>query len=489
MENAVKIFGEKVNRTEEFLNNGKKLIEAGLSEEERRLESLFQKYTERTEKLKELEKNRALAVKERENAERASNTTRANQFGEVIAGIDDEIEALTDAKGRVSDLEAEVETLVFAAKRVTFDPQDEALTAVLDLRDAIQEAGDNLGDLSNADLSSLERHMRSAMDRVEGLTPSGGMSVAEQEARAEYGRSRIAGEGLVGDATKRERERALQEEIRQRERPEAIRASFSEKLQNQTQLAQVGEGAVSMSAAEQTRIRTETALMQEAKRRGIDLNEKLIGSELTYAQAIEQAANAQAEFVSSQEIARESAEKFAVVQNTLQRGIVESIVHGKSFSDVLSGLGLKMTEFALEAALFGNNGLFGGPLFGAASGGIFGGAILPGILHDGGIVGKDGYNHNRVLPASAWDTALRYHNGGIAGLHANEVPAILERGEIVVPNKNIARGQSREEGAIAVDISVHPSGEFDARVERIAGPVSARAIGQNNRMLQEARRR
>src|SRR5690606_10098246 len=52
-------------------------------------------------------------------------------------------------------------------------------------------------------------------------------------------------------------------------------------------------------------------------------------------------------------------------------------------------------------------------------------------LHDGGIVGLDGVD--RLVHPAYFDNASRMHSGGIAGLRSDEVPAILQRGETVIP--------------------------------------------------------
>lgn len=58
---------------------------------------------------------------------------------------------------------------------------------------------------------------------------------------------------------------------------------------------------------------------------------------------------------------------------------------------------------------------------------------LKGVLkfHSGGVVGQDGTN--TMVSPLAFIGAPRYHSGGIAGLAPNEVPAILKKGEIVIP--------------------------------------------------------
>jgi tape measure domain-containing protein len=53
------------------------------------------------------------------------------------------------------------------------------------------------------------------------------------------------------------------------------------------------------------------------------------------------------------------------------------------------------------------------------------------VLHSGGVVGRGGVPRRAVDP-SLFVKARRYHTGGMVGLGANEVPAILQRGEEVL---------------------------------------------------------
>lgn len=74
--------------------------------------------------------------------------------------------------------------------------------------------------------------------------------------------------------------------------------------------------------------------------------------------------------------------------------------------------------------------------FGGGGGGGFtfkqnGGNTIGKVAHTGGIMGVHSKG-SRSLPSAIFGGAPRYHNGGIAGLRPNEVPAILERGERVL---------------------------------------------------------
>jgi len=64
-------------------------------------------------------------------------------------------------------------------------------------------------------------------------------------------------------------------------------------------------------------------------------------------------------------------------------------------------------------------------------------AILGGLFHEGGIVGEGG--SSRLMPAYAFAGAPRLHNG----LAADEYPAILQKGEEVIPKNKV--GKSKEE--------------------------------------------
>lgn len=128
-------------------------------------------------------------------------------------------------------------------------------------------------------------------------------------------------------------------------------------------------------------------------------------------------------------------------------------------SSLLSSLAGKLANSAFD-------GLFGGIGGSSGSGGLFGGSIIPGILHSGGIAGQDGYGHGRSVSPAVFAGATRYHNGGIAGmpgLKPNEVPAILERGERVIP-----KGQSGGDGGY----TYAPVYNIDARGTDDAGALN-----------------
>jgi hypothetical protein len=62
--------------------------------------------------------------------------------------------------------------------------------------------------------------------------------------------------------------------------------------------------------------------------------------------------------------------------------------------------------------------------------GILSGARV-GLFHKGGTVGSGG--SSTTVHPGVFAGAPRYHSGGIAGLKPDEVPAILQKGEVVLP--------------------------------------------------------
>lgn len=135
-----------------------------------------------------------------------------------------------------------------------------------------------------------------------------------------------------------------------------------------------------------------------------------------------------------------------------QQELIESLQG--DFRDALGGLfqdigaGVKPID-ALTAALGRLAQRLGDTLINAGLDSLFGGSgaggLLAGIFHAGGVAGA-GISGRRV-PALAFAGAPRYHAGGIAGLAPNEVPAILQRGERIIP---------RGAGAGSVNLSFAP---------------------------------
>lgn len=119
---------------------------------------------------------------------------------------------------------------------------------------------------------------------------------------------------------------------------------------------------------------TKWRLLDEAKRKGVDLNAKISSTGKTVAETIDEQAAKVGELTTKYEQASEKQRFFDDMQQTLNDGIIDSIMNAKDFGDVLDDLAKKLAAAALEAALFGSGplggmGIFGGGLFPTAAGG------------------------------------------------------------------------------------------------------------------------
>lgn len=111
----------------------------------------------------------------------------------------------------------------------------------------------------------------------------------------------------------------------------------------------------------------------------------------------------------------------------------------------------QIAQMIIQQAIFNAIGGASGGGGGGVGGGI--GGIIGKLFHSGGIVGYGGGTTRPVNPA--WfNNALRYHSGGIAGLAADEVPAVLRRGEEVLtradPRHRANGGGSGSSGSVKV---------------------------------------
>lgn len=166
----------------------------------------------------------------------------------------------------------------------------------------------------------------------------------------------------------------------------------------------------------------------------------------------------------------EAMERLRGLSRDVLGGLFEDLRNGASAADLLAGALNRVAENLVTAGI---DGLVTG--FGRPAGGLFGGRIIPGILHDGGRVGVDGYGHGRSVPASAFSGARRYHTGGVVGgLNPGEVPAILQRGETVIP-----RGAAG--GATQVQIIL--SADLEGRILKTAAGQTVQLVQANNRVL------
>lgn len=85
-----------------------------------------------------------------------------------------------------------------------------------------------------------------------------------------------------------------------------------------------------------------------------------------------------------------------------------------------------MQQLLFNAVKAGLSAIGGGGAIGAGVAAAMGAASN----HSGGVVGRDS-GPTKMLPMSVVQNAVRYHGGGVAGLKSNEIPTVLEAGEVV----------------------------------------------------------
>ncbi|NGO51608.1 phage tail length tape measure family protein [Allomesorhizobium camelthorni] len=215
-------------------------------------------------------------------------------------------------------------------------------------------------------------------------------------------------------------------------------------------------------------------LLNDAKKAGVEVTPALAAQIDQLAGNYARASASADQLRASQERAAQAAVEFSEFSKDLLGGFIQDLREGKdaseAFANALQKVGDKLLDVGLNA-LFGGGG---GGLFGGG-GGLFGGAIIPGILHNGGVAGQDGYGHGRAVSPSVFAGARRYHQGGVAGLMPGEVPAILQKGEVVIPKGSSAAAPQ------AVHVTVGVSADNNGNLMPFVESVSQRTATQTTR--------
>lgn len=134
------------------------------------------------------------------------------------------------------------------------------------------------------------------------------------------------------------------------------------------------------------------------------------------------AATRLAEVTAAQEKARQATEDF---QNTLSEGLTDAIFSARSLEDVFKSMILQIARAIVQAQLLK-------AIQSSGIGGAVGGTIAAAVFHKGGVVGTP--SASRSVSPNTFIAAPRFHNG----LRPDEFPAILQRGEEVVPRNEVS---------------------------------------------------
>ncbi|WP_312529911.1 hypothetical protein [Paracoccus sp. (in: a-proteobacteria)] len=156
--------------------------------------------------------------------------------------------------------------------------------------------------------------------------------------------------------------------------------------------------AITQVTAEIEKQKTVMMLMADAKRRNVDLDAMMAGTTTTYRQAIEALGEAKAaDIIATNDRAlaegraADAQRLMADAQAQVKNGLIDSIIAGESFADVLGNIAQMFAKAALQAALFnegpwasggGGSGILGG-LISSAFGGFRanGGSVSAGTAY------------------------------------------------------------------------------------------------------------
>lgn len=134
----------------------------------------------------------------------------------------------------------------------------------------------------------------------------------------------------------------------------------------------------------------------------------------------------------------------------------------ESFREFAREFLIQIAKMIMQQIIF-NALQAGASAFGGPVGAFFGGATGA-VSHAGGMAGASGRTRN--VSAALFANAVRYHNGGIAGLAPNEVPSILERGEEIIrrddPRHMLNGGGAAASGGAQPNLDVKIINTIDA---------------------------
>lgn len=221
-------------------------------------------------------------------------------------------------------------------------------------------------------------------------------------------------------------------------------ATSDEELQRlERQMEMIGK-----TSAEIATLSARYELLEEAKRRGLDLDAQASSSGETLRQQIDAQAQSIGELTARYEQAQEAADFFEEQQQAVKDAILDAIIEGESFVGTLQNIAKAFARAALEASLFGS-----GPLSG-----LFGGG--EGLL--GGLMSKVPGASKVSVPSfdGGGGTGNASRSGGLDG--RGGFLAMLHPKETVIDH---TRGQQGGGGSPSVALTVHNNTGVQAQVE------------------------
>jgi hypothetical protein len=426
--------------------------------------------------------NEDLAVLRQIKGEFDANIISAEEFAQKLQliqmndNVDAEVRRIAGEFYNATREAAELEARIGGAQMALAGLSDEAAiaaTRMANLRASFDMLGS--GDFTNAGLEAALQAPIDAMEKIQGMVPE---IRTQQEVAAD-----LLAEALNSPsaAVRDQAQEAFDQFVRNTDiltaRREASRSargqsptdrwgSANDNFQQRIDQLHLEIELFGQSTYEVARQQAAFDLLNQAKQAGIPIT-ATVTDQINSMSSEYAAATVQLEMMArQQQQATQINSQLASGFSSLFTGILDgskSAVEG--IGDLLRSLGQLLINQAFQT-LFSPAAAGGlGWGIGGGGGGLLGGMIIPGILHDGGIAGLHGYGHSRAFPATIWASAPRYHNGGIAGLKPNEVPAILERGERVIP-ANGNSGSANQNQKVQVTINVNGA-TGNAEVQRM----------------------
>lgn len=197
-------------------------------------------------------------------------------------------------------------------------------------------------------------------------------------------------------------------------------------------------------------LRYEFGLLAEAQRAGINLTPEMTAQLQGLARGMAAAEAATRKLQEAFDFAKDVTKGFF---SDIMQGLRDGEGLWRSFADAaanaLQKIADKLLDMALDQAING----FLRSIMGAFGGGLGGGfpsapSVGVGLYHTGGIAGHP--SMQRSVNPAIFMNAPRYHNGGIAGLRPGEVPAILQRGERIIP----ANANHSNDNQLTINVNV-----------------------------------
>lgn len=207
-------------------------------------------------------------------------------------------------------------------------------------------------------------------------------------------------------------------------------------------------------------------VIQESGTVTTEQRDKISAAAEAYGMQVDQLYRVQDAQAKAQAKQEEYQQRVADFQSTLADGFTNLIFGANSFEDSLKALVLQISQTIVKAEILAaiqrvsgsGGGQTGG--FGAALASVF-------QLHEGGMVGSGGSRRN--APASTFIGAPRFHDG----LKPDEFPAILQKGEAVIPKDQVG-GMAKGGGNITFNITTPDADSFRRSTRQLSRETKVR---------------